>query len=280
MYPPIHAAETPDKPAHVMAGSGEVVTFAQLNDRSNQLAQLLYGRGLRTGDGISIFMENNARYLEAAWAAQRSGLYFTAVSSRLTPPEVAYIVEDSGSQALIASRALADVAAEAVRNLPRVHTRLMCDGAVQGFEPYEDALGAQPAEPLAEELEGADMLYSSGTTGRPKGIRRPLPGVPAGAPDSVMLMSQGLYGATPDSVYLSPAPQYHSAPLRFCMAMQRIGCTVVIMEHFDPVEYLAAVERYRITHTQLVPTMFVRLLKLPEEVRGRYDVSSLQCAIH
>jgi acyl-CoA synthetase (AMP-forming)/AMP-acid ligase II len=264
-----------------MAGSGEVVTFAQLNDRSNQLAQLLYGRGLRPGDGMSIFMENNARYLEAAWAAQRSGLYFTAISSRLTPPEVEYLLDDSGSHALVTSRALGSVAAEAVRRLPRLHTRLMCHGAVEGFEPYEEVVAAQPARPLSDEREGADMLYSSGTTGRPKGIRRPLPVIPAGqAPDPVTLLCQGLYGATSDSVYLSPAPQYHSAPLRFSMAMQRIGCTVVIMEHFDPEEYLTAIERYRVTHTQLVPTMFVRMLKLPEEIRRRYDVSSLRCAIH
>ena len=280
MYPATHAATTPDKPAHVMAGSGEVVTFAQLDQRSNQLARLLHQRGLRTGDGISVLMENNARYLEVAWAAQRSGLYYTAISSRLTAPEVRYLLEDSGSQALVTSRTLGAVAADAVRDLPALHTRLACYGAVEGFEPYEEVVGAQPTAPLAQELEGADMLYSSGTTGRPKGIRRPLPGAPAGAPDPVTLLAQGLYGATPDSVYLSPAPQYHSAPLRFSLAFQRVGCTVVIMEHFDPLEYLAAIERHRVTHTQLVPTMFVRLLKLSEEERRRHDLSSLQCAVH
>jgi acyl-CoA synthetase (AMP-forming)/AMP-acid ligase II len=175
MYPGTHAATTPDKPAYVMWGSGEVVTYKQLDDRSNQLAQLLYDRGLRRGDAIAICMENHARYLEVVWAAQRSGLYYTCISYRLTAPEIEYVVTDCGASAFISSRVMAEQVAELNGKLPKVHTRLMLDGAVDGWESYEDVVGAQPAKPLDEEFEGNDLLYSSGTTGRPKGVKLPLP---------------------------------------------------------------------------------------------------------
>ncbi len=282
MYPGAHAATHPDKPAIVMAGSGETVTYRQLDDRSNQLAQLLYDRGLRPGDSIAILMENNARYLEVTWAAQRSGLYYTAISSRLTAPEVAYIVNDCEAKALITSGSLREVAVKTLPEVPNATVRLMMYGTADGFESYEDAVATQPAEPLAEELEGADMLYSSGTTGRPKGIRVALPGAKVGeaAAYPLVMLNQLLYGLGPDSIYLSPAPQYHSAPMRFTMTAHRLGATVVVMERFDPEDYLAAVEKYAVTHSQLVPTMFIRMLKLPEDVRSRYDLSSLTCAIH
>ena len=280
MYPGTHAVTTPDKAAYIMGGSGEVVTYRELNDRSNQLAQLLYERGLRPGDGIAIFMENNVRYFEAVWAAQRSGLYYTAVSSRLTPDELEYIVIDSGAQVLITSAAKREAASAITATTPNVHTRLMIGGAADGFEPYDDLVSVQPAEPLAEELEGADMLYSSGTTGRPKGVKLPLPNAPAGTPSSVQVLGQALYGFNPDMVYLSPAPLYHAAPLRFTMAVMRMGGTVIVMENFDPAQFLELLEKYTVTHTQLVPTMFVRMLKLDEAERTKHDHSSLQVAIH
>ena len=279
--PAAHAAATPDKPACVVAGSGEVVTYRQLDERSMRLAQLLReGAGLRPGDGIAIFMENNARYFEATWAAQRSGLYYTAISSRLTAGEVAYVVNDCGASVLVTSHDRRDVAAELVDQMPNVRTRLMVGGTVDGYESYEQAVAGWPPEPLAEQLEGSDMLYSSGTTGRPKGVKAPLTLAPFGTPPGLLALTQGLYGLDSDTVYLSPAPLYHAAPLRFSMAVHRAGGTVVVMEHFDPVEFLALVERYRVTMTQVVPTMFVRLLKLPEEERRRYDVSSLKSVVH
>ncbi len=280
MYPGTHAETTPDKPAYIMGGTGEVVTYKELNDRSNQLAQLLHARGLRPGDGIAIFMENHPRYFEIVWAAQRSGLYYTAVSSRLTQDELEYIVNDSGAQVFVTSASKREIASAITPNTPHVHTRLMIDGTAEGFEPYEDAVAAQPAAPLAEELEGADMLYSSGTTGRPKGVKIPLPNVPAGTPSTVQLLGQGLYGFNPDMIYLSPAPLYHAAPLRFTIAVMRVGGTVVVMENFDPSEYLELLAKHKATHTQLVPTMFVRMLKLDEAERTKHDVSSLQVAIH
>ena len=281
MYPGAHAATSPDKPAVVMASTGETVTYRELDERSNRLARLLRARGLKQGDSIAIFMDNNARYLEVAWAAQRSGLYYTAVSSKLSPEEVAYIVGDCGARAFISSTALAKTAVDTLPHIPGAAIRLMVGGEAEGFESYESAVAEHPAEPLPEQVEGADMLYSSGTTGRPKGVKVPLPGTPVGEqPGALLLLCQLLYGFGPDTIYLSPAPMYHSAPLRFTVTVTRLGGTVVMMERFDPEAYLAAVERYAITHSQVVPTMFIRMLKLPPEVRERYDVSSLQCVIH
>ncbi|HZU73890.1 MAG TPA: AMP-binding protein, partial [Acidimicrobiales bacterium] len=249
MYPAAIAAQTPDKPAHIMAGTGEVVTYAELDRRSNQVAQLLRRRGLRRGDSVAIFMENNAHFLEVAWGAARSGLYFTAVSSRLTAPEVSYIVNDCGAKAIFTSRDRAEVATEAVRDTPGAATRVMFYGAVDGFEDAEEVLGAQSEGPIDDESPGMDMLYSSGTTGRPKGVKLPLPETPIGSPTGIFMLATALYGVTADTVYLSPAPLYHAAPLRFSMAMQQAGATVVVMEHFDPVEYLRCVQDYRVTHT-------------------------------
>jgi acyl-CoA synthetase (AMP-forming)/AMP-acid ligase II len=280
MYPGAHAATTPDKPAYIMWGSGEVVTYKQLDDRSNQLAQLLYERGLRPGDAIAICMENNATYLEVVWAAQRSGLYYTCISYRLTAPEIDYIVNDCGASALVTSRELVDQATELKDALPKVHTRLMLGGAIDGYEDYESVVRAQPATPIPGETEGIDLLYSSGTTGRPKGVKLPLPGAEIGTADSVTVLLQMLYQGNPDMVYLSPAPMYHAAPLRFTKAIQRLGGTAIIMEHFDPVGYLEAVEKHKVTHTQVVPTMFVRMLKIDPAERSRRDLSSLKVAIH
>ncbi|HET7407078.1 MAG TPA: AMP-binding protein [Mycobacteriales bacterium] len=281
MYPGAHAVTHPDKPAVVMATTGETVTYRELDERSNRLAQLLRDRGLRAGDAIAIFMDNNARYLEMAWAAQRSGLYYTAVSSKLSPPEVAYIVNDCGAKAFLASKSLAQVATDTLPQIAEAEIRLMTGGTADGFESYEDAVAAYPPAPIEDEVEGADMLYSSGTTGRPKGVKVKLPGIPVGSePGPLTMLCQFLYGFGPDTIYLSPAPMYHSAPLRFTVTVTRLGGTVVMMERFEPEDYLAAVERYSVTHSQVVPTMFVRMLKLPEETRKKYDVSSLQCVIH
>jgi long-chain acyl-CoA synthetase len=281
VYPGTHAVATPDKPATIMAGSGQVVTYSELDRGSNQVAQLLRSRGLQVGDGVALMFENHPRYHEVLWGAQRSGLRFTAISSRLTAGEVEYILNDCGAKAFVTSSRYRDVAAALTPDrIPAAHTRLMIDGAIEGWEPYEDIIAGQPAEPVPDECEGVDMLYSSGTTGRPKGIRRPFEIKPAGSPDNVSLMMQAMYGFQPDSIYLSPAPLYHSAPLRFTLSVHRLGGTAIVMEHFDAIEFLELVERYHVTHTQMVPTMFVRLLKLPEEDRKGHDLSSLECVIH
>ncbi|MHB1487466.1 MAG: AMP-binding protein [Acidimicrobiales bacterium] len=280
MYPGAIAALTPAKTAYVMARSGQEVTYRQLDDRSNQVAQLLWHHGLRPGDGIAIFMENDASYLEVAWAAQRSGLYYTAISSRLTADEVAYIVNDCGARALFTSWDQADVAAQVVELTPKVETRFMVNGTIDGHGSYESARDSMAAKRLKEELEGADLLYSSGTTGRPKGVKVALTGRPAGTPSALLMLTQGLYEFGPDMTYLSPAPLYHAAPLRFTMAVLRLGGTVVIMEHFDPEDYLNCVSRFSVTHSQVVPTMFVRMLKLDPVIRQKADTSSLRVVVH
>jgi acyl-CoA synthetase (AMP-forming)/AMP-acid ligase II len=279
MHPTHHADVTPDKPALVMAESGQTLTYRQLESLSNQGAQLFRKLELKPGDGIAIFMENNLLFLPICWAAQRAGLYFTCISSRLTAGEVEYIVKDCGAKAFIASHGLAKVAQEIVPLIDGV-ARFSVGGAMDGYERYEDVTANLPSTPIGDQVAGADMLYSSGTTGRPKGVRIALQGTPIDAPSPLMMLVQGLFGLNQDSIYLSPAPLYHAAPLRYSMTVQRVGGTVVVMEHFDAERALAHIQNYGITASQFVPTMFVRMLKLPDEVRLKYDVSTLKSAIH
>lgn len=282
MHPAEHAKDFPDKPAYLMVDSGELVTYAQLDQRSNRCAHLLRSLGVRTGDSIAIFMENHVRFLELCWAAQRAGIYYTAISSRLTPEEVAYIVGDCGAKVLFTSAYKIDVATAAVTDSPRLGKCYVVDddAATARFESYGAAIAAHPPTPIADESEGADMLYSSGTTGRPKGVRVELSGLPVGAPNRLTAFLGGMYGTDSSTVYLSPAPLYHAAPLRYNMTILRFGGTCVIMEHFDPMLSLKLIEQHRVTHSQWVPTMFVRMLKLSEKERGSFDLSSHRVAIH
>jgi len=279
MHPSRHAETHPNKLAYVMAATGEGVTYADLDARSNQVAQMLRGLGLKTGDCIALFMENVREYFELAWGAQRSGLYFACISSKLTAEEVAYILRDSGAQVLFASASLGHTAAAALALAPGV-TGYAIGGAIPGCADFAAALAAAPAKPVADETSGADMLYSSGTTGRPKGVKIPLSGAPIDAPNPLVTIVSAFYGVSAESIYLSPAPLYHAAPLRWCMSLHKLGGTTIIMDKFDPEAYLELVERHGVTASQVVPTMFVRLLKLPEAVRARYDVSSLKSIIH
>jgi len=278
MYPGVHARSTPDKPAVVMASSGRTLTYAELDALSNRGAHLFREIGLRAGDHVAFHLENHPLFFAVIWAAQRSGLVYTTISSRLTAPEVQYIVEDCGARALVTSRALADVTGELA--LDGLAGRFMLDDALAGCASWEEETARQPETPIADELEGTDMLYSSGTTGRPKGVRIRAEGKPIGTPPNLLKLLVGLYGADADSVYLSPAPLYHAAPLRFNLSMQRLGATCVVMESFDPEQALALIEKHGVTHSQWVPTMFVRMLKLPDPARRRHDVSSLRVAIH
>jgi acyl-CoA synthetase (AMP-forming)/AMP-acid ligase II len=281
MFPGDWAETTPDKDAIVMGG-GQRVTYRELNDRSMQLAQLLYARGLRPGDHIAIFAENHPRYYEVYWAAMRSGLYLTAVNRHLKDDEVAYLVNDSESKVLITTAAMAKVASEILPQITRCPIRLMMDEAVDGFEGYEDAIAGQPAQPLAEQPKGEVMLYSSGTTGQPKGIKRPMSGLAIDDPSvaGISSLERFMMGMDENCVYLCPAPLYHSAALMWSAGVHELGGTLVILERFDAENYLAVVERERVTHSQVVPTMMVRLLKLDDETRNRYDVSSLKGIVH
>jgi fatty-acyl-CoA synthase len=276
----VHAQREPDKTATVMARSGQTVTYAELDRRSMRLAQLFRDAGLAEGDVVAVFMENNIRFHEAFWAVMRSGMYVTAVNRSLTADEASYIVNDSGAKALVTSAALGEVAAAMVPHIPGCPVRLAVDGAVEGCERYEVAIERYPAEPLPQQPLGDFMNYSSGTTGRPKGIKRPLTGRTFDEPTNLDALIGSIYGIGTDAVYLSPAPLYHSAPLAWTAAVHSLGGTNVIMERFDPGEALALIERHRVTHSQWVPTMFVRMLKLPAEERRAHDLSSLRLAVH
>ena len=284
MYPGLHAQNTPDKAAAIHARTGEVLTYAELDARSNRLAQLLWSDGLRPGDHIAVFLENHLRYFEIAWAAFRSGLYLTTVNRYLTGPEAAYIVDDCGAQVLVSSRAVHTVASEIPEHAKNCRRFLVVDGAPEGassqFESFEQAVEGHRAEPLSEEPLGEFMLYSSGTTGRPKGVAHPVSGRPVSAGLAMAVNLKRLFRVDANSVYLSPAPMYHSAPIVFSTAVQSLGGTVVMMDRFDALDALEALEKYAVTHSQWVPTMFSRMLKLPEEERTRFDFSAHQLAIH
>ncbi|HEX4491938.1 MAG TPA: AMP-binding protein, partial [Acidimicrobiia bacterium] len=284
MWPGFHAQRTPDKPAVVMAATGETFTYAEFDARSNRLAQLFWDAGLRFGDHLAVLMDNDPHYLEVCWAAQRSGLVYTAINWHFTAEEAAYIVDDCDAQAIVVNAGTRDVAEELLELMPRVTTRLAIGGAIgsgpKGYVDYEEAISAFPPEPLAEELEGTPMLYSSGTTGRPKGIKYHIRREPIGnAPERLASLTL-VFKFDENSIYLSPAPLYHSAPLFYCMNTLRLGATVVVMDHFDPLRALEYIERYAITHSQWVPTMFVRMWKLTADERARHDLSSHRVAVH
>jgi long-chain acyl-CoA synthetase len=279
MYPGTYAAQAPGRVAAVMAGTGETVSYGELERRSARLAHVLHDAGLRPGDVVALLTENSLRALEVYWAALRSGLYITAVNYRLKPDEVTYIVNDSGAAALIVSAEQAGTGT-AVR-APEVKLRLAFGGVVPGYDDYEETIAAAPDTPLADQPQGATMLYSSGTTGRPKGVRPPLPDTQVDGPGEALIeLARLAFGFNEDTVYLSPGPIYHAAPLRFCGAVQALGGTVVMMKRFDAQQALRAIQDHRATHAQFVPTMFVRMLQLPQEARDRYDLVSLRVAIH
>jgi len=279
-YPGAFAATRPDHAAYVMADGGQTVTYAQLDDAANRIARVLHDAGLRPGDHMAFCMENHPDFFAVAWGAHYAGLYYTAISSRLTAEEIAYIVNDSGAKAFVASSYTGDAAAAIVADTPAVQVRFSVDAPIEGYADLHDAMAAADPAPLPDRVEGMDMLYSSGTTGRPKGVKVPVPEVALGTANPLLALIMGLFGADADTVYLSPAPLYHAAPLRFSMSIQRIGGTVVVMEHFTPERALELIEQYEVTFTQMVPTMFVRMLKLPESARESHDVSSLRSVVH
>jgi len=283
VYPGTFARVDPGRVAAVMAHSGEQLTYGELDERSRRLSRLLYDAGLRRGDVVALLTDNTLRAFEVYWAAMRSGLYLTAVNCHLTPDEAAYIIDDCGARVLIVSAALGDRATEVARTCPKAELRLAYGGDVEGCEAYESWLARTGEQADVPELwAGASLLYSSGTTGRPKGVRPPLPAHRLDEePAALTKLARALFGFdTQPLVYLSPAPLYHAAPLRWCGTVHALGGTVVVMDRFDAERALAAIEQYRVTHSQWVPTMFVRLLRLPEQVRHARDLTSHRIAIH
>ena len=282
MFARQQAKEHPGKPAIIMGTTGETVTFAEFEARANRAAHLLRAAGLKRGDHISIFMENSIRMLEIEAGAERTGLFFTMINTYLAPDEVAYIVTNSRSRLLVSSQARWPVADAAAANCPDLEHRLLTgsDEVPAGWESYDKAVAAFPTHPVPDEMLGAAMLYSSGTTGQPKGIQRDLPAIAPSEPLPVLGFVSAMFGFRPGMTYLNPAPLYHSAPAASVSASLRLGATTVVMEHFDAQQWLALVERHGVTTCQMVPVMFSRLLRLPADVRTGYDISSLECIVH
>ena len=275
-----YAAETPDRPAYIMANSGEVVTYSQLDRRSNQIAHLLRLSGVRRGDHIAMMMKNCVEFLQVAQAANRTGVIFTPISTHLKQDETAYIITNCKAKLFIASASLAEVAVDAVSATEGLERCLSVGGDIAGFESLDEQLASLPETPIEDEFLGAPMLYSSGTTGKPKGVYW-APHAEDIQTDHPMSGSVGaFFGFDIDTMYLSPAPLYHAAPLHYNLMVLGLGGTSVIMEHFDPEQSLALIEQYQVTHSQWVPIMFVRMLKLPEGARTRFDLSTMKCAIH
>jgi len=283
MYAAEHARQCPDQPAFIMATSGEVVTFGAYEGAANRLAQLFRYAGLRRRDHVAFLMENNPRLLECEGAAERTGLFFTCINHYLAPEEAAYIINDSGARLVVSSAAKWAVAEQLPALCPAVERWLLADAGGELSGPWESLAAATarfPAVAVDDEQLGAAMLYSSGTTGQPKGILRPLPDNHPREQLALMSGLATLWRLRPGMVYLSPAPLYHSAPQASVASAVRLGATSIVMEHFDAAQYLELVARYRVTHSQVVPTMFSRLLKLAPEVRAGADVSSLEVIIH
>lgn len=273
------AAEHGDKSAYVAAESGEALTFRELEARSNQIAHLFRQLGLRRGDHIALLMENRLDLFPVFWAAQRTGLYYTAVNWHLTADEAAYIVDNCEAKVLVSSASLERIAAQAAAGAPGLQHRFVVGRSVDGIPSLDTAMADQPTTPVDDQSEGYYMFYSSGTSGRPKGILPEMPDVPFG---TGLTLDHQLpnFGFSPAATYLNTGPLYHAAPIGWSMGTVRNGATAIFMSRFDPELTLKVTEERKVTHAQLVPTMFVRMLKLPQDVRDRYDLSSLMLAVH
>ena len=279
MHPSLHARTTPDKPAWIMAASGEAVTYAQLESRSNQAAHLLRRLDVRPGESVALFIDNHPRFFELVWAIERIGAYYTMIPSRLTRDEALYILNDCGAKVLMASAAVPHAAALGAL---AQGTHLFSVGEpIEGFVDFIAARSGEPCTPVEDEEPGGDMLYTGGTTGRPKGVKAPRPQAKRLVRETrLVTIGWAHYAIDSDTIYLSPAPLYHGAPLRWSMSVQRLGGTVIVMERFDPQGALAAIEKHRVTHAQWVPTHFHRMLGLPEHARSGYDLSSMRVHFH
>ncbi|MET8430708.1 acyl-CoA synthetase [Nocardia sp. NPDC004860] len=281
MYPAVHAATHPGKVAVRVAETDENLTYAELEERSSRLANALRAAGLRRGDVVALVSTNDVRVFEVYWACLRSGLYLTPVNFHLSAAEVEYIVNDCGARALVVSATLSELAGNVCESIPNAGVRLAYGGPVAGFTDYDEFVSVASATRATDQPRGADMLYSSGTTGRPKGVKPPLPNRQVGDPgDPYVAVFGGAYRIGPDTVYFSPAPLYHAAPLRFGMVTQALGGTVVTTAKFDAEQCLRVIDQDKVTHSQWVPTHFVRMLRLPEDVRAAYDLSSQTHAVH
>lgn len=273
--PTAQAAAHPDHPAQIMAGTGKVMTYAELDSESARIARLLRERGLRRGDHIAMLVGNHERTLQVCWAAQRSGLYWTPLNTRWTVDELTHVVSDSGASALFAAEDFLATAEEIAGLVPGLAARISLDREAGSFESLEHAYAGLSGEPLEDECEGQDMLYSSGTTGKPKGVKPGSVGAPFGTLDATTAAIRKHHGLADDSVFLVATPLFHVAALASALTSHRIGATVVVLERFGTTALLSSVETYGVTHTMVVPTILSRLLEVPQEQRAQFDLSSL-----
>ena len=282
VHPKEWAARDRERTALIFAADDRHMSYGELDDASNRVAQALRASGLCPGDGIAVVLGNTPEFFEIYWGAMRAGLYFTPINWHLTGDEMAYIVTNSDARALFAAAELGPIVGPLAREAAGLRRRIAVGGAISGFDDYATTLAAMPATPIADESEGSTMLYSSGTTGRPKGVRPPLPGTALGTGlmAATATVFQSFFEMRTDDRYLCPGPLYHAAPLSFSAIQHRIGAAVVVMEKFTPEGALRSIERHRVTTSQWVPTHFNRMLSLPESVRMSFDLSSLRVAIH
>lgn len=250
-------------------------TFAELDARCTQLARALRRHGLQAGDSVALLCGNRAEFAEVLWATRRTGLRVTTLNWHLTPGEASYIVDDCDAKVLVVDAQFAELGLVLAGGTPKVRHRLAIGGALANHADYEAWLARESTEPIEDPLLGSQMLYTSGTTGRPKGVYKP----PAAAqPNMTAVAANYLPG---HSSHLLTGPLYHAAPLAFSLLIPHaFGASVVMMERWDAEQTLALIERHRITHTHMVPTMFHRLLSLPENIRRRYDLSTLGFIVH
>ncbi len=272
------AARIPDRLALITAHGDR--TYEDLNADINRLSRALRARGLQPGDSIALMCTNRPEFLEVLYAAQRIGLRLTPVNRHLTGDEAAYIVENCEAKAFVCSAELGEkvtvAAAAGGPGLVKINT----GGYVPGFEMYNTVVAAEDGSDIDDPVLGTQMLYTSGTTGRPKGVHR-APTAPTSALAAVNFCGYDEDWATSIDAHLLSGPLYHAAPLAFSVAVPFLyGVPIVVMDHWDPVEALRLVERHGITHTHMVPTMFHQLLALPAATRARYDTSSLRFVIH
>jgi long-chain acyl-CoA synthetase len=276
----LFSSVNPAKVAIQDIGQGRAMTYRELDDQSLLLAGALHAAGLTPEHHIATLMSNRAETIATFWAAQRSGLYYTPVSGRLTVREASFIIRDCGAEALLVSAANESLALELETVTPGVAHRISVDALVDGHTPLPQFIETNTPHAGFSETDGMPMFYSSGTTGRPKGIKRDLLPGPAGSWQPLAAFQSTALEFDESTVYLCPAPLYHAAPLNWSMTVHRAGGTLVLMERFDPLEALRLIERHRVTHAQFVPTMLSRMLQLPREARSRIDVSSLRAVIH
>lgn len=279
-HPKNHARTDPMKLAYIIPEDQVSVTYRELDQESNRMAHVFRDLGLGIDSGIAFLLENRRGFFEICWAARRSGLHYTPVSTHLNEHEIAYIVADCEARVFIASATYRDIALRLRELLPATTRLLSIGGDIDGFERLEDRCSAAPATPIDDETTGSAMLYSSGTTGYPKGIRHTLPGHPIDFCPPRYAKFRERYELDRDTVYLSPAPLYHAAPIGFTLATMAFGGTVVVMKRFDPERALALIELYEVSHSQWVPTMFVRMLRLDDRIRNRYRLTTHRFAIH